>query len=149
MARVLITGMSGAGKSTVLGELAARGYRTVDTDYDGWTDGNGGPWDVDRMTALLTAESTVVVSGTSENQGSFSDRFEHVVLLSAPAEVLLERVRARANNAYGHTAAQQQEILAYVTAVEPLLRRSATLELDGTLPVGELADVVARLAGPS
>ncbi|MDF2917232.1 AAA family ATPase [Microbacterium sp. NPDC086615] len=149
MARVLITGMSGAGKSTVLGELAARGYRTVDTDYDGWTDGNGGPWDVDRMTALLAAESTVVVSGTSENQGSFCDRFEHVVLLSAPAEVLLERVRARANNPYGHTAAQQQEILAYVTAVEPLLRRSATLELDGTLPVGELADVVARLAGPS
>ena len=46
MARVLITGMSGAGKSTVLGELAARGYRTVDTDYDGWTDGNVGTWEV-------------------------------------------------------------------------------------------------------
>ena len=33
MARVLITGMSGAGKSSVLQELARRGYRVVDTDY--------------------------------------------------------------------------------------------------------------------
>ena len=36
MKRVLITGMSGAGKSSLLDELAARGYRTVDTDYGGY-----------------------------------------------------------------------------------------------------------------
>jgi dephospho-CoA kinase len=35
MARVLVTGMSGAGKSTVLEELRRRGLLTVDTDYDG------------------------------------------------------------------------------------------------------------------
>ena len=37
MKRVLITGMSGTGKSTVIAELAARGYRAVDTDYDGYS----------------------------------------------------------------------------------------------------------------
>ncbi|WP_223841206.1 MULTISPECIES: hypothetical protein [unclassified Candidatus Sulfotelmatobacter] len=36
MPRILITGMSGAGKSTVLAELARRGRITVDTDFDGW-----------------------------------------------------------------------------------------------------------------
>jgi poly(3-hydroxybutyrate) depolymerase len=35
MRRVLLTGISGVGKSTVVAELAARGYKTVDTDY-GW-----------------------------------------------------------------------------------------------------------------
>lgn len=148
MARVLLTGMSGTGKSTVLAGLAARGYRTVDTDFDGWTDGDGGPWDVDRMTNLLATESTVVVSGTSENQGCFADRFEHVVLLSAPVDVLIERVRARTNNPFGHSAAQQERIRQDAREVEPLLRRGATLELDARLSVEQLVDAIARLAGP-
>jgi len=36
MARVLLTGMSGTGKTTVLAELQRRGHMTVDTDYNGW-----------------------------------------------------------------------------------------------------------------
>lgn len=98
--------MSGTGKSTVLAELARRGYRTVDTDDDAWTDGNGGPWDEARMAQLLAAQSTLVVAGTAENQGRFSDRFEHVVLLSAPVDVLISRVRSRTNNPYGHSPEQ-------------------------------------------
>jgi hypothetical protein len=35
MKRVLLTGMSGTGKSTVINELSARGYKAVDTDYHG------------------------------------------------------------------------------------------------------------------
>lgn len=34
MKRILLTGMSGTGKSTVIGELAARGYKAVDADSD-------------------------------------------------------------------------------------------------------------------
>jgi dephospho-CoA kinase len=33
---VLVTGMSGVGKSTVLMELARRGFTVVDTDDAGW-----------------------------------------------------------------------------------------------------------------
>jgi hypothetical protein len=36
VARVLVTRMSDAGKSTVLAEPHRRGRLTVDTDYDGW-----------------------------------------------------------------------------------------------------------------
>ena len=32
--RILLTGMSGTGKSKVIGELAARGYKAVDADCD-------------------------------------------------------------------------------------------------------------------
>lgn len=37
MKRVLITGMSGTGKSAVIRELAARGFRAVDIDTPEWS----------------------------------------------------------------------------------------------------------------
>ena len=36
MSRVLVTGMSGTGKSSALAELGRSGYRVVDTDDPGW-----------------------------------------------------------------------------------------------------------------
>ncbi|MGY1803391.1 AAA family ATPase [Blastococcus sp. SYSU D00922] len=147
MPRVLVTGMSGAGKTTLLAELARRGHLTVDTDYGGWELPDGS-WDERRMDRLLAAHADVVISGTVENQGRFYDRFHHVVLLSAPLEVLIERVRSRTGNPYGRTLAEQDEIARYLHTVEPLLRRGASLELDGRRPVGELADVVERLVSP-
>jgi len=144
MSRILITGMSGAGKTTLLNELSRRGHRTIDTDYDAWVLPDG-TWDDPRMSALLESESSLVVSGTVENQGHFYDRFSVVVLLSAPVEVLIERVSVRTNNSYGSSGADQSEIRQHVLDVEPLLRSGATLELDGRRPVPDLADEVERL----
>jgi shikimate kinase len=144
MARVLVTGMSGVGKTTVLEELRRRGHTTVDTDYDGWELPNG-MWDEQRMDQLLAFNRDVVVSGTVENQGRLYDRFEHVVLLSAPLHVLVERVSTRTNNPYGTTPEQRAEIAQYLDTVEPLLRRGATLELDGQRPASELADAIEDL----
>jgi shikimate kinase len=141
---VLLTGMSGAGKSTVLAMVADRGYETVDTDYDGW-ELPGALWDEPRMSALLADHVTIAVSGTAQNQRRFYDRFEHVVYLRVPVEVLLDRVRRRTNNPYGKTAEHQDDIIRYVAQVEPLIRRTATHELDGLLPVPVLADHVETL----
>jgi len=141
MTRVLLTGMSGAGKTTVLEGLALRGYLTVETDVDGWTLPDG-TWDEPRMTGLLAEHPEIVVSGTVANQHHFYDRFDHVVLLSAPLEILLLRVRDRTNNPYGKSAEQQAEIEHYVETVEPLLRRGATCELDGRDSVDRLVDAM-------
>lgn len=142
--KVLVTGMSGAGKSTLLDALARRGHRTIDTDFDGWVLADG-RWDEPRMGALLAQSGTLVVSGTVENQGAFYDRFDHVVLLSAPVDALIERVRARTNNPYGRSPEDQEEIHRYVREVEPLLRAGASLELDARRPSDELADEVEAL----
>ena len=85
------------------------------------------------------------MSGTVRNQGTFYDRFEHVVLMTAPLPVLIDRVSTRTNNPYGSTAEQRAEIAHFVDTVEPLLRRDATVELDGRRPVAELADAVEGL----
>ncbi len=144
MARVLVTGMSGAGKTTLLDALSARGWSTVDTDHDGWVLPDG-RWDEARMAALLDRERDLVVSGTVENQGRFYDRFEHVVLLSAPLDVLLQRLARRTTNPYGRTPAQRAEVARYLVTVEPLLRAGATLELDGRRSPDELVAAVEGL----
>ena len=125
-------------------ELAARGFPTVDTDYDDWTLPDG-LWDGERMDDLLAHTATVVVSGTVENQGRFYDRFEHIVLLSAPVDLLIERVATRRNNAYGSQPAEQADIRRYAAEVEPLLRKGSTVELDGRTGISELADTVETL----
>ncbi len=151
MARVLITGMSGTGKSTALRALAAHGHRTVDTDSDEWSEWVRLPdgsrewiWRADAVGALLAGHrgGDLFVAGCKSNQGRFYDRFEQVVLLSAPAEVLLARIAARTDNPYGKRPEERAAILEHLAVVEPLLRATATAELDATAPV---AAVVARL----
>lgn len=144
MARVLLTGMSGAGKSTLLAAVGRCGYETVDTDYDGW-ELPGALWDEPRMGALLAEHATIAVSGTAQNQRRFYDRFEHVLYLRVPVDVLLDRVCSRTNNPYGKTPEQQADITRYVADVEPLIRRAATHELDGLLPIPTLCDQVEKL----
>ena len=59
--RVLITGMSGAGKTALAHELRRRGLRAFDADEDGFSepraDGRWG-WRADRVAALLAERVT-------------------------------------------------------------------------------------------
>ena len=66
------------------------------------------------MSELLARplERSLFVSGCASNQGRFYDRFDEVVLMSAPAEVILNRVAARSTNRYGKRSEERAEILA-------------------------------------
>jgi hypothetical protein len=143
--------MSGTGKSSVLAELARRGHRVVDTDYDGWID-DGGPerlWREDRIAALLDGHSAgaLFVAGCVPNQGRFYPRFDAVVLLAAPLEVLLRRVAERDTNDYGKHDDERERIAGDLAAVEPLLRAGATAEIDTRRPLAEVADELEAIAG--
>jgi dephospho-CoA kinase len=149
MRRILVTGMSGTGKSSALAELARRGFRTVDTDEPGWTveDEEGGRWwDEARIARLVDTEGpTLFVSGTVSNQGRFYDRFDAVVLLSAPAEVVLERVTARTTNDFGKSREERELILDHIREIEPLLRATCTHEIDATLPPADVAERLVEI----
>jgi hypothetical protein len=144
--------MSGTGKSTAVAELGRRGFRVVDTDSPDWSewipaeDGSEGEWlwREDRMAKLLASEDerTLYVSGCMSNQGKFYDRFDAIVLLSAPAEVILERVENRTTNEYGKGPGERDLILSHLGSVEPRLRATCTHEIDASRP---LDDVVGAL----
>src|SRR5215470_5886675 len=147
--RVLVTGMAGTGKSSLLHELAARGYRTADTDYGGYFQTIDGEilWREDRVSMLLSSApdelpGVLFVQGTTRNQVLFYPRFHHIVLLSAPPEILAERLTTRTTNPYGKDPAELAEVLGYQRTVEPLLRAAASLEVVTTIPITQVADIV-------
>lgn len=168
MKRVLLTGMSGTGKSTVIGELTARGYKAIDTDYDGWSHWidvqTGRPasapaageygwddldwvWREDRMQRLLSREDAEVlfVAGTAPNQGKFHAQFEHIILLSAPVDVIVERLSGRSNNPYGTTPRSLARVLEHIDTVEPRLREVAGHEIDTSAPLEEVVERVLAI----
>jgi broad-specificity NMP kinase len=149
--KVLITGMSGTGKSTALQVLGERGYSVVETDTDEWShwvtlpDGSTDwVWREDTVTELLAShrQGALFVAGCKSNQGRFYAQFDHVALLSAPADVLLARIAERNNNPYGKQPEERELILQHLATIEPRLRATATIEIDASAP---LLQVVARL----
>ena len=150
MVAVLITGMSGSGKTTALDGLAGRGYETVETDDPAWLEVvDGEPlWKEPMIEALLDQEreGPLFVQGTVANQGRFADRFAAIVLLSAPLEVLLDRVRNRTSNPFGQSAASQAQIARDHAGTLPLLRETATHVLDAECPPEELVEALIRIA---
>ena len=162
MKRVLLTGMSGTGKSTVIHALAARGCKAIDTDSDEWSewanvtvdpDSSGSTaepdwiWREDRIQCLLSTEDAdaLFVSGCKSNQGKFYARFDHIVLLSAPARLIVERLATRTTNPYGKHPDELAQVLRYLQTVEPLLRRDASLEIDTSPPLGQVVETILGL----
>lgn len=156
----MMTGMSGTGKSTVLTALEARGYRVVDTDYGGWTEyvpGADGAapepqWDLARIDMLIAdherSGEALFLGGTVSNQVGFYPRFDEIVLLTAPVDVILDRVAHRQSNPFGKAPAERRQIAADTAEVEPLLRSVATVEINTCKPLFEVVDQLAALAGP-
>jgi shikimate kinase len=161
MKRALLTGMSGTGKSAVTCGLAARGYKAVDLDDPEWSEwievpghpgvsaaqpGRDWVWREDRVRDLLATEDAdaLFLSGCASNQGKFYAQLDHIVLLTAPVPVMLERLATRTSNPYGKDPAEVAMVLQNTREVVPLLRRRATLEVDTSAPVEQVIETILR-----
>lgn len=159
--KILLTGISGVGKSTVTEALAAQGYKSIDADsnhYSEWVEVSGGSdeyggtvepnrdwvWREERIEPLLATEDTDIlfVSGCAANMRRFLPHFDHIILLSAPEAIIVERLASRTNNLYGKHPSEVARILSQKQTVEPLLRSISHHEIDTSAPLDQ---IVARV----
>lgn len=151
MRRVLLTGIAGTGKSTVVAELRARGYKALDADDGLCCTAPDGEWlwNEDLIERVLSTEDTevLVLAGAASNQVRFYDRFDHIVLLSTPADVIVERLATRTNNSFGKAADELDRVLGYHQTVEPMLRSVATHEIVTARPLSDVVDEIVQLVG--
>ena len=151
MKRVLLTGMSGTGKSSVIRALADLGYKAIDTD-DGWCEqlpGGRQRWREDAIARLLaTGDADVLfVAGCEENQVRFHPQFDHIILLSAPIQTMMQRLVDRTGNSFGKKHGDLSRVLSDTENVEPLLRRAADREIITTVPLEDVVRAVLRVVG--
>jgi shikimate kinase len=161
MKRILITGMSGTGKTAVIRELAARGHQAHDLDtpeWSAWIDadpadaltpaqGKDWVWREDRVRALLSQPEggILFIGGCAENMGRLFPLIDTVILLSTPVATIMERLQARSTGGYGSTAEERQRVGDLIASIEPLLRKSADHEIDTSGSVHATVDAILRI----
>jgi shikimate kinase len=160
--RILITGMSGTGKSSVIVRLAEMGYVAVDADAPGYSGevpaadddltgigtGRDWVWQDHAIRAILNRPDPVIfLSGCSPNQGAFYTALTHIILLTASPALIAERLATRSNNPFGKGPGELERALALQAEIEPLLRRYATHVIDTSAPLDEVVAEVLRVSG--
>lgn len=162
--RILITGMSGTGKSSVIVRLAALGYVAIDADAPGYSvevpapedeltgigPGRDWVWQEDAIRALLDRpEAFVFLAGCSPNQGAFYPALTHVILLTAPPALITKRLTTRTNNPFGKDPDELERVLRLQVEIEPLLRRAASHVIDTSVELDEVVAEVLRVSNLS
>lgn len=165
--KVLITGIAGTGKSTIVKSLNDRGVTSIDLhDVPGlcfwqdkqtkkkveytpihspdWFDTVSRLCDIDQLKTLLDQQKDIVMAGTAgDNQMEYFPLFDKIILLQCAPDVLIKRMQTRTNKSgYGKTKAEQDDNIEWQKTFDPQVLSY------GAIPVntdGNLDEVVGKI----
>jgi hypothetical protein len=176
MSAVLITGLSGAGKSTIAEVLARRGLASIDSDADpllarsvdsdgnvvedlsdpdfAWLARHSWEWDPARLDELIRAAGpvTLYVCGGADNELELADRFTRVFLLEMDEATMLARLDSPSrHNDWGRIGDTREYLRRRLPGHQDRLRAFGAIPIDARRPLDQVVDAILShtLASPA
>ena len=171
----MITGCSGAGKTTIAAVLARRGLAAIDADDDpllarsvdaagnvaeepaapdfAWLARHSWAWNPARLDELIraAAPATLYVCGGAANELQLADRFTQVFLLEIDEPTMLARIDARQDNDWGRIGDTREYLRRFLPGYQARLRASGAIPIDARQPLDQVLDAILSrtLANPA
>jgi len=169
--KILITGTSGSGKSTVGRELIKRGYSAIETDietYNGtsiacWRNKVTGEWvdmpwpppqnwfkenDWTWRTSLLLEKlhalpgTLCFACGDARNKDELYPLIDRVFFLQADDETLHHRIQTRSDNYFGKSPSQFKWVTQQNQSIEDEAAKAKGIIIDSSQPIDKIADQI-------
>jgi adenylate kinase family enzyme len=164
----LVTGLPGAGKSTVNAELKARGYESYDGDEDmlaEWFDGEGRVVKIEKKDvnpeflkkhykgidrkvveklASIAKNKPVFLCNDPENEEELLDLFGQVFALLIDEETERYRLATRTNATWGKRPFEIEYSLAFKEKWLPLIKKYNYTTIDATQPTKDIVDLILK-----
>jgi dephospho-CoA kinase len=166
---ILITGMSGTGKSTLFTELKNRGLSAIDldehedlcwmyfkesgklveTEFENhnleWVQSVEWLWDKAKLQELINKQlETTYYCGSADNIEKMTALFNVIFVLQVNDEIVRARLSTRTNNNWAQTTEVQDWLLAQTHGYVKVLMSNGAIALDANQPTHMIADIVTK-----
>lgn len=168
MARILIAGAPGCGKTTLAHAMAGAGHYAIDVDEviagrvhpatrqpvtlpspipEGWRGRYPWDWDREKLKRVFAdaADRDIFVCGNGDSQEEFYDEFDKIIFLHVPDEVIVKRLSKRTISNFGYYPDERDRAVGWNQLAGTVGRKNHTV-IESDRPVKEVMDDILALA---